>query len=292
MPQGKRTPAEQAAFNLMLSNINLLFLGAAVLILLDMSYMSRFWTQFEAWTGFQEVDADGVLRSSSEGNRRCLIECIHNANEYTKLGLIDMWSNKTPDEAYHILKRDDVSVTNQKDKEEQLPKIQTFKESVQQTWQAASKDRGHAALPVSRSPSHKGSAATRDQGEPSSPSSKALVAKPVAAERSPSFSPARFEAESPSMAESAMLLRVFEQQSKVIEQQGHTIEQLNLRLSQAHTEAMRLSQAHTDATSKAHTEFANAVSKQAELHAQLLAGNRPGAGQGPLDLRRAAGRDA
>ena len=288
MPQGKRTPTEQAAFDLMLSNINLLFLGAAVLILLDMSYMSRFWTQFEAWTSFQEVDADGVLSSSGEGNRRCLIECIHNANEYTKLGLIDMWSNKTPDEAYHILKRDDVSVTNQRDKEQQLPKIQTFKERVQQTWQAAVKERGDAALPVSRSPSRKGAVSIRDQGEPSSPSSKALVARPPAAERSPSFSPAPFEAGSPLMAESTMLLRAFEQQSKfieqqghtieqqghTIEQQGHTIEQLNLRLSQAHTEAMRLSQAHTDATSKAHTEFANAVSKQAELHTQLLADGR------------------
>ena len=48
-----------------------------------------------------------------------------------------------------------------------------------------------------------------------------------------------------------------------------------MRLSQAHTDAT--SKAHTEfanATSKAHkahTEFANAVSKQAELHVQLLA---------------------
>ena len=57
-----------------------------------------------------------------------------------------------------------------------------------------------------------------------------------------------------------MLMRAFEtieQQGKTIEQQGKTIE--------------RLSQAHIEATAKAHSEFATAVSKQAELHAQLLA---------------------
>ena len=43
MPQGERTKEEKEAFTRMLSNINLLFLGASVLILLDMSYSSRFW---------------------------------------------------------------------------------------------------------------------------------------------------------------------------------------------------------------------------------------------------------
>ena len=45
MPQGKRTEAEKVAFGRMLNNINLLFLGASIFILLDMSYSSRFWTQ-------------------------------------------------------------------------------------------------------------------------------------------------------------------------------------------------------------------------------------------------------
>jgi len=140
MPQGERTDEEKAAFGRMLGNINLLFLGASVLILLDMSYSSRFWTQFEAWTSFQEVNEKGVMRSASEANRRCEIICIHNANEYTKLGLIEMWSDKSPDEAHDILSREDVSVTNQKDKDLQLPKIKTFKDSVHKTWLTIPKD--------------------------------------------------------------------------------------------------------------------------------------------------------
>ena len=43
MPQGKRTAAEKLAFDHMLSNINFLYLGCNVLILLDLSYLSRFW---------------------------------------------------------------------------------------------------------------------------------------------------------------------------------------------------------------------------------------------------------
>ena len=37
---GNRTPADLRAFNLMLVNINILYLGASVLILADSSYMS------------------------------------------------------------------------------------------------------------------------------------------------------------------------------------------------------------------------------------------------------------
>ena len=43
MPQGERTLAERARFKWMLQNINMLYLGAKVLVLLDLSYMSRFW---------------------------------------------------------------------------------------------------------------------------------------------------------------------------------------------------------------------------------------------------------
>jgi hypothetical protein len=228
---------------------------------------------------FQEVDSHGVLRCAPEANRRCTIECIHNANEYTKLGLIDMWSNKTPEEAYTILKSEDVSVTNKKDKELQLPIIQTFKESVQKTWRAAVESGEiDAVLSPSRKPSFKADAETA-LGEPASPSVKGVLAR-AQFTPSPSVSTVRFEADL-STGQSAMLMKAFD----TIHQQGNTIEQLSQQLVQANSEVlqankevllankevMRLSQAHTDAASKAHTEFANVVSKQLELHVQLLA---------------------
>ena len=45
MPQGTRTAAEKVDFDWMLANVNLLYVGLRVLILLDLSTLSRFWTQ-------------------------------------------------------------------------------------------------------------------------------------------------------------------------------------------------------------------------------------------------------
>ena len=45
LPQGERTAGEQYEFRATLPNINMLYLGTQVLILLDRSYLSRFWTQ-------------------------------------------------------------------------------------------------------------------------------------------------------------------------------------------------------------------------------------------------------
>ena len=58
--QGDRTPADKADFQLMLPNINILFLGTLVLILMDLFYLERFWTQFEAWLSFLLATASGL----------------------------------------------------------------------------------------------------------------------------------------------------------------------------------------------------------------------------------------
>ena len=161
MPQGKRTPAEKVAFKHMLSNINLLYLGCHVLVLLDLSYMSRFWvwaqllnprgvatradarvhchfaqTQFEAWLAMQQTTANGLKSCSVEDSvKRCTVVPIYNANSIIVRDIIPtalrtMWANKTPKHAYEILKQEDVTVTNQSDKAQQLPKIRTLDEDV------------------------------------------------------------------------------------------------------------------------------------------------------------------
>ena len=118
-----RTPEDKAEFQLMLAAIADLYLTARVLILLDGSYASRFWTLTEAWCSMQTVTSDG-LRPATEAERRHTIECIHNADdEHDAKGLVDKVSTKTPDKMYGILKKPDVNVTNAKDKETMLPKI-------------------------------------------------------------------------------------------------------------------------------------------------------------------------
>ena len=76
MPQGPRTPAEKVYFKWMLENINVLYLSVSVLILLDLSYISRFWTQYEAWLSMQTATKDG-LRPATEAERRCEIRVIY-----------------------------------------------------------------------------------------------------------------------------------------------------------------------------------------------------------------------
>ena len=178
MPQGERTPAEKVNFQHMLSNINLLYLGCHVLVLLDLSYLSRFWvcsaesktsklspppyansshlvltrlvgqTQFEAWTSMQTTTEGGLKSCPSvdDKSNRCTIVPIYNANTVIAGYLRTMWANKTPNEAYDILKQEDVTVTNQSDKDNQLPKIQKLAEEVRQVMR-------DQALPITKNSS-------------------------------------------------------------------------------------------------------------------------------------------
>ena len=43
MPQGERNEQKKQDFLRMLRQVNLLYLGCHVLVLLDLSYLSRFW---------------------------------------------------------------------------------------------------------------------------------------------------------------------------------------------------------------------------------------------------------
>eukprot|EP00900_Chrysochromulina_parva_P009808 jgi/Chrpa1/18829/Chrysochromulina_OHIO_Genome00026532-RA len=126
-----RTPKELAEFDLMLAAITNMYLTARVLILLDGSYASRFWTLTEAWCSMQKVTSDG-LRPATEAEHRYTIECIHTAAETTRTHLLNLVSTKTVEGMHGILKKPDVNVTNMKDKLDQLPKILAMDEHVKE----------------------------------------------------------------------------------------------------------------------------------------------------------------
>ena len=71
---------------------------------------------------------------------------IYNANTVIAGYLRTMWANKTPNEAYDILRQEDVTVTNQSDKDNQLPKIQKLAEEVRQVM-------GDQVLPITKNSS-------------------------------------------------------------------------------------------------------------------------------------------
>ena len=130
MPQGEKEAWELVAFKVMLRNINLLYLFCGVLVLADLSYVSRFWTQFEAFLSLRTVTKNG-LEPAAEAERRCVIKCIHNAPSSFEGIILDMWAGKTADEAHDILAKPDVTVTNNSDKVVQLPKLLKLNELAQ-----------------------------------------------------------------------------------------------------------------------------------------------------------------
>jgi len=132
MPQGEgKTKAEKIYFKWMLGNVNMLYMGASILLLVDISYLSRFWTQFEAWLSMQSCTRDGLVPAVGSPHLRCTIKCIHNATAGSEdKKLLDMWAQRTPQEAFNVLRRPDVTVTNTSDKEGQLGKVRSLDEQV------------------------------------------------------------------------------------------------------------------------------------------------------------------
>ena len=95
-----------------------------MLILLERSYIGRFWTQFEAWLSMRLVTERGLSNVPRGGKLRCHITMLSEAPLTLKAALQKDWRYTTTEEAYETLKRSDVVVTNERDKNEQLPKIQ------------------------------------------------------------------------------------------------------------------------------------------------------------------------
>jgi len=154
-----RKPADKMHFDWMLQNMAMLYLGTSVLLLVDLAYMSRFWPLFEAWLSMQkctleglkpdeQIDAASLTKSARAGNgesspswsrthmsslrstKRCTMVRTMNASDHTVDDLKDMWSTKTPEQARDLLGLDDVTVTNEKDKEFCLGKITSMDEIV------------------------------------------------------------------------------------------------------------------------------------------------------------------
>jgi len=122
LPQGSRTDKDALVFAKTLPHINLLYLTTKVLLLVDLSYLSRFWTQFEAWLSLQTCTSTGLVHESGRQSRASLVR-LHNAPPSMEDALFSMWANKTPAQAHEILAQPDVTVTNRSDKDVQLAKI-------------------------------------------------------------------------------------------------------------------------------------------------------------------------
>ena len=114
----------------------MLYLGTSVLILLDLSYLSRFWTCFEAWMAMQTPSNDGLIKAS-DAERRWTTVPIYGANATLANGLEEVWAGRSAAEAIEVLRRPDVTVTNESDKLIQLGKLQGLDKRVRETMMSA-----------------------------------------------------------------------------------------------------------------------------------------------------------
>ena len=85
--------------------------------------------QFEAWLSFQSVTSEGLVSRRSHARRNHVVT-VHGAPAELREALATEWSQCTPDEAHAKLSKPDVAVTNQRDKDEQLPKLLLFNDTV------------------------------------------------------------------------------------------------------------------------------------------------------------------
>ena len=135
-PDAPRAGFEDVEFKSMLYEVNRLYLGCSVLILMDMAYMSRFWTQFEAWLSMQRATPHGLEAAvdAADGGERATIKLLHTAKQMTSLKaeLKKMWGvtarmigegENREHSVVAALSSVDIEVTNKSDKKHQLAKI-------------------------------------------------------------------------------------------------------------------------------------------------------------------------
>ena len=92
--------------------------------------------QFEAWLSFQSVTSEGLVSRRNDVRRNHVIT-VHGAPARLEEALLDEWADCTPEQAHTTLSKPDVVVTNMKDKEVQLRKLEQLNEEVRGAFNAA-----------------------------------------------------------------------------------------------------------------------------------------------------------
>jgi len=96
--------------------------------------MDTLRAQFEAWLSLQQCSTEGV-RPAPKDATRCTVVSIHNAATTSMAGdLLKMWGadEMKPEAAVAVLSKPDIAVTNQSDKDGQLPKVLKLSDKVKE----------------------------------------------------------------------------------------------------------------------------------------------------------------
>mmetsp|Transcript_31835 Transcript_31835/g.74387 ORF Transcript_31835/g.74387 Transcript_31835/m.74387 type:complete len:587 (+) Transcript_31835:36-1796(+) len=130
----KRTEAEEKEFRDGLRHVYLLFLNVSVLILYDLHFVNRFWPLWEAWLAMHTPTASGLQLAPAGPQQRWTIIDLQGDGKTQGAGsLLAWWVHEHPDQdtVFKYLARDDVTVTNNSDKQVQFEVLSNINEEVQ-----------------------------------------------------------------------------------------------------------------------------------------------------------------
>jgi len=135
LPQGtNKTKAEHTYFEQSLKMVNLVFLAFGVIIVLDTQFLGRFWPQLEAFLSYQQVGGSGLHPLPASVSRTtilCTGLAAESPSDFTRI-LESRWRQVSVADAISKLEKNDVVVTNEKDKEIQLQKLKNLQDNLAQ----------------------------------------------------------------------------------------------------------------------------------------------------------------
>uniref|UniRef100_A0A7S4VDW4 Heterokaryon incompatibility domain-containing protein n=1 Tax=Alexandrium monilatum TaxID=311494 RepID=A0A7S4VDW4_9DINO len=108
--------------DMLTSGVNIIYLGAKVLSLVNSTYTRRFWPQFEYILANRAISERGFEPSFGRNTVRC-IQSLEQVTAEQSRTLRAQWGEKTIAEAIEILGKPDVKVTNASDKTVLLGKL-------------------------------------------------------------------------------------------------------------------------------------------------------------------------
>mmetsp|Transcript_129509 Transcript_129509/g.360801 ORF Transcript_129509/g.360801 Transcript_129509/m.360801 type:complete len:770 (-) Transcript_129509:109-2418(-) len=130
----ERTDDEEKYFGETLYNINTLYLGLHVVILYDSQYSGRFWPCAECWSSFQVPTEEGVRDYETQGApcraTFCCVAGAEGTEAQAKALMRRGWGRTPACDAAARLRRDEVSVANQRDKDIQVEVLDGLDEQV------------------------------------------------------------------------------------------------------------------------------------------------------------------
>jgi len=140
---GRRTPEEEEEFRQILSNIlPYKYLGATVFVLYERIYGQRFWPCVETWVSTKTPTKNGLEPSPQSRMRTHFFGMLSMDGQDKEITtfMLSIWRKMPTQQAIVTLSKDDILVTNAKDKELNLKILGELGQTIQMLFEDADED--------------------------------------------------------------------------------------------------------------------------------------------------------